>query len=199
MLKNKVVEFPLSEIMRLPDLIKKGYQRHEVIALFTELQAKAMGTYTEGTQGKGKCATFEFCMEFPQKYAMTFQVEKLHTDYAGKPTTNSNEPPRRISAENKPIVDNNNQENTLGNWSKIIMSSGNQVRRTSLTASQYKILVEDNSLKVSLVDNGAPTIESALEKVWDSVKDKIKEPKYQHMTALEAVSSRLMGHGYYNY
>lgn len=177
-LKNKVVEFPLSEIMRLPDLIKRGYQRHEVIALFTELQNKAMGTYIEGAQGKGKCATFEFCMAYPEKYSMTFQVEKLHTDYAGKPTVNANEPPRRIFTEE----------------TKTILPS-----RTSLTANQYKILIDDNSLRVSIVDNGFATIESALSKVWDSIKDKVKEPKYQHMTALEVVSSKLMGHGYYNF
>lgn len=192
-LKDKVVEFPLSREMKLPDLTKKGYQRHEVVALFEELAKNGMGIYTGGSRGKGNCAFFEFWQDHPETYSMTFKVEKLHSDYAGKPLKMTPEPPRRFA---QPAA---NAPETAVNEPPATSSSVSGARRTSLTASRYRVAVNESGLFVELVDKGYSCIEDALANVWGSIKDKVKEPHYNEMTPLEAVASKLLGRGSYSF
>ena len=85
-LKDKVVIFHLSEKMTMPDMIKLGYQRTEITALFVALQENNFGVFSQGSRGKGKFASFEFWSpQFPKSFTLVFKVEKLRKEYAGKP------------------------------------------------------------------------------------------------------------------
>ena len=179
-LKDKVVDFPLEGVeITLPSLIKKGFQRAEIMALFEELQAQGFGLYNKGTRGKSNYASFEFFIDLPgDTYRMTFSVQKLHGEYAGKPIDEK-------AAQKNELLYKINPE-----------SPG--VKRQSLTASKYVVMLDDNKLTTYIADKGADTIEEALSLIWNQVKDKVNEPHYVNMTAKEAVASRLMGFGVYN-
>jgi hypothetical protein len=178
-LKAKVVNFAVADTMRMPDMVKAGYQREEVTALFTELHAKGLGLYTPGARGKGKAATFSFLGDLPEGgvYQMTFMVEKLHTQYAGKP-----------GGVADPAA------------APVVLDAANKGTRTaeSLTAARYTILRHGDALKVMMTDQGAPSIEGALVSIWGDIKEYVGAKPTRHMTALEQVASRLMGVGYYD-
>ena len=178
-LKDKVVEFPLSIEMRLPDLTQMGYQRPEIMALFEELEKQSFGIYSRGNRGKANCAHFEFFKDFPPTFSMTFKVQKLHENYVGKPVV-------------KQKSNNQIQQQYKANPA----SPG--ISKTSLTSTKYVILIVDDVMSVKLADEGADSVELALDKVWNQIKDRVSEPHYQCMTLKEAVSSKLMGLGIYN-
>ena len=178
-LKDKVVEFKLSAAMRLPDLIKIGYQRKEIVELFAELEKKGFGMYMEGSRGKTNCATFEFFEKNPETYRMTFKVGKLHKDYVGKP--------EEIKVEDKKAA------------SSIIPASisGNQGIQAVPGATEYYCFLDNDTIRLRKIPNGAGTIEGALQNMWDQIEERIVEPHYNNMTIIETVASKLRGFGYY--
>ena len=171
--KEKLVDFSLSKFMKMPDLIKKGFQRKEIIALFETLEAEGMGIYTRGSIGKGKCSSFDFMVDPPEKRRMTFYVDRLHTEYAGKPGEDTRKP--------IPFSEEEKEE-----------------RRVSFNAHSYQVSIENGKLVVVLIEGGSKSIQHALDKIWDKVSDKVKEPHYNHMSTKDVVVSKLMGLGYYN-
>ena len=176
-IKNKVVEFKLAPVMKMPDMVKIGYQRAEVTALFTELQQKSFGLFVPGSRGKANCAYFEFFVDLPSEtYSMSFAVQKLHSNYMGKPKSNST----------KVVEAYNSDPKCPG------------IKKTSLVATKYSLVIDGAILRAQLSDNGANSIEEAVNEIWDQIEGRINEPSYRNMTAKEVVTSKLMGRGIYN-
>ena len=176
-LKDKPVEFKLSAMMKLPDLIKIGYQRDEIVALFSELESKGLGMYMAGSRGKGNSATFEFFEKNPETYRMIFKVGKLHKDYIGKP------------AEEK--IEEKKSEINLA------LTSNSQGIQAVPGATEYHCFLDNDTIRLRKIPNGSLTIESALQNIWDQIEERIVEPHYNNMTVIETVASKLRGFGYY--
>lgn len=182
-MKDKVVDFPLSPVMTMPDLIKAGFQRDEITACFMALESDGLGIYCPGSKGKGKFAYFEFWAALPNPPVkrMTFKVQKLHSEYAGKP----------VDAAAAPV------EAAPATPATTLNPAFRGLVKTSPTAGKYSVAVVGNVLTAVISDAGADSLESALEEIWASIEGRVSEPNYRNMTRIEAVASKLRGLGFY--
>lgn len=111
-LKNKVVEFAITKVMRLADLVDAGYQRKEVEHLFAAMENDGLGVYELGHLGRGCSAKFICGETFPESYTITVQVRRLRQNYTGKPA------PIEAPAENSVIMPA--QESWLANADAVV-------------------------------------------------------------------------------
>jgi hypothetical protein len=72
--KEKNIEFSLSKEMKMPDLLKKGYNRKEIITLFESLEKEGLGQYVKGKRGRGNPATFIANDDCPEKAIIAIKV-----------------------------------------------------------------------------------------------------------------------------
>ncbi len=193
-MKNKVVCFSLSQVMRMPDMIRDGYQRDEVSALFQELHDLGLGIYTPGTRGKGKAATFEFWVDSPGTHTMTFQVEKLHTSYAGKPESLALAPvPVTVLT---PSIDVSVPISEVRVVATLLPQFAGEVPANPCSEFAYSVAIDGDLLRLRR-DGGEKTIEAALKAAWGDIEARISALDSPRMSRIETVASKLRGLGFY--
>ena len=74
--KIKKIVFNIDAKMTLPELVKAGYHRREVKALFTELHDKKLGYMIDGVRG-GNPMTFFASPCCPKTYELDFKVYRF--------------------------------------------------------------------------------------------------------------------------
>jgi hypothetical protein len=166
-MKTKSIRFDLSETMLLKDMVEYGYQRNEIIKLFEELESLQYGEFFRGSKGRGNPTKFICNNKAPTSYMLNVDVKKLHLNYAGLPP-----------AENRQKLSRNT----------IAIASG---------LYKYQLTIKDNKLYLERDAVGEETIDQALKKIWEAIKDNVVEKETKQMNSFDIVISKLKGSGQY--
>jgi len=199
--------------------LKKNYQRPHITALFEELQRRGFGVYTPGARGKGKCARFMPNNTCPVKYTVLVDASKKSA--APEPSTASVQspaPPPLVRPTPPPIQAKpavaapkvveespaSNEQATssvavVGNWLRGLSQIVVRDATSSVLGYECVVFCDEILALCRIRGGGEPTIEEALQAVWNKVKDRVgyKHTTKAGMTPFELVESRLKGLGYY--
>jgi len=192
-LKDKTITFNLLPFMTMPIMLRIGYTRVEIDALFKKLQECGYGIYTLGTLGKSGAAKFESNDTCPKQYTIAFKVKRLHKDYTGAPEKTDvailQEDGTSLSLEKKPLT-----------AVEILKAMPRSLPRNLPTnrGIGYMCTIAGKYLFLDrLSERGHASIELALSDIWDEVKDCVSAKGTKLMTPKQEVISQLMGKAFY--
>jgi len=172
------VKFNLINSLTMPELLKAGYRREDIIKLFETLENNNFGVFHKGKRGKGCCSFFEKNEKCPNEF-----VVHGRNRYNKKTSTSVVKAEPIISSESTSVK--LQTINALWNLSQNIVqdvSSCNIGYRCDVFAGQILVLHR-------IRGGGESTIKEALQNVWDIVSDKIN-------IDIEEAISKLRGHGF---
>ena len=183
--KQKVINFKLSPIMTMPQMVLLHYGRHEVEALFQTLQNDGFGEYIKGARGRNGCAKFIANDKCPETYEISFQQKVL---ISNKPKTYFSSAP--------PV--NDKVEGQISEVDRIMAIKRKPTRVPQNERSGYVCSVASGYLFVDRVSKcGFNSITDALDDIWNDIKRYVSAKGTKEMTQKEEVESRLMGLHFY--
>jgi len=179
--KDKLVKFELDKEMKMPDLLKKGYRRNEIVTLFELLESQNFGVYTKGKRGRNSPTMFLANDRCPDVYEITFKVYRLRKN--------------KKEGEVEDVVDQSSDHISF-----IIANVIPKLKIQSCPMNRkggYSLGVfEDKIFLVRSLDGGFETIEQAVKFSWDLFNGKIEIFKSKIMSDVEQVASTLRGLGF---